>query len=74
MFLEHMLQTNESAAKVLLEFCLKMKCNHPGCPAVVGNETASIIRTKGGKTYLRLYSPESMSHGPIENKIWMSDG
>lgn len=54
--------------------CLKKKCNYTGCPVAVGNETASIISTKGDKTYLLLYSPESMSHSPIENKIWMSDG
>lgn len=51
-----------------------MKCNHSGHPAAVENETAFIICKKGGKTYRPLYSPESMSHGPIENKIWLSDG
>lgn len=54
--------------------CLKKKYSCTGCPVAVGNETASIISTKGDKTYLLLYSPESMSHRPIENKIWMSDG
>lgn len=54
--------------------CLKKKYNHTDCPVAVGNEIASFISTKGDKPYLLLYSPESMSHRPIENKIWMSDG
>lgn len=75
MFHKHVLPINETVLlNTFLGGCLKKKCDCTGCPAVVGNETASIICTKGGKTYLPLYSPESMSHGPIENKIWMSDG
>lgn len=54
--------------------CSKKKYNYTGCPVAVGNETASIISTKGDKPYLLQYSPESMTQRPIENKIWMSDG
>jgi len=75
MFHNHLLPINETVQlNTFGEGCLKKKCNCTGCPAVVGNETASIICTKGGKTYLQPYSPESMCQGPIENKIWMSDG